>query len=128
MSDSKPSDPKAANSGSVAMADSANFVPKPIDKNTSPFSYDATAPPQCEMCNTEVPDMATRAAHMAETKHCHCFECNAYVPPGCLYSHWSDAHENLVWNDHAVAWTDRENKRNAMPWAREAWEKANEGR
>jgi hypothetical protein len=60
---------------------------------------------------------------MAETKHCHCFECDAYVPPGLLYSHWSDAHEDLTWNDHAVAWTDSANVRDAMPWVREAIEK-----
>jgi hypothetical protein len=70
------------------------------------------------------PDMAARTAHMAETKHCNCFECKAYVPPGMLYSHWSNEHANLIWNDHAVAWTDRENVRSTMPWVKEAREKA----
>jgi hypothetical protein len=66
---------------------------------------------------------ANPLSSMAETKHCHCFECNAYVPPGGLYSHWCDAHGDLTWNDHAVAWTDNENVKNAMPWVREELEK-----
>ena len=40
-----------------------------------------------------------------------------------LYNHWSDAHADLTWNDHAVAWTDSANVRDAMPWVREAIEK-----
>lgn len=64
---------------------------------------------------------------MAETKHCHCFQCNAYVPPGRLYVHWSVAHDDLTWNDHAVAWTDSANVKKAMPWVREAREKSREG-
>jgi hypothetical protein len=62
---------------------------------------------------------ANPLSSMAETKHCHCFECNAYVPPGYLYSHWCDAHEDLTWNDHAVAWTDMQDVKKAMPWFRE---------
>ena len=60
---------------------------------------------------------------MSQTEHCHCFECNAYVPPGMLYNHWSDAHADLMWNDHQVAWTDSKNVENAMPWVREKREK-----
>jgi hypothetical protein len=59
---------------------------------------------------------------MAATKHCHCSECNAYVPPGMLYGHWSMAHDDLMWNDHAVAWTDNLDLKKAMPWVREARE------
>ncbi|PMD34846.1 hypothetical protein L207DRAFT_570477 [Hyaloscypha variabilis F] len=84
--------------------------------------YDAEAPPRCEMCDVELPDMVARRAHMAATKHCHCSECNAYVPPGMLYGHWSMAHDDLMWNDHAVAWTDNLDLKKAMPWVREARE------
>jgi len=82
------------------------------------------APPRCEMCDASVPDTASRTAHVGETKHCACSECNSYVPLGGLYVHWSNEHADLIWNDHGVAWTDKVNVRNAMPWAREAWEKA----
>jgi hypothetical protein len=124
MSDSKPAGPQSANTASGETARTAKIIPKPSEENISQNPFDANAPPQCEMCDADVPDVATRTAHMAQTEHCACNECYAYVPPGRLYSHWSTAHANLTWNDHAVAWTDRMNVRSAMPWAREAWEKA----
>jgi hypothetical protein len=121
MSDSKPAGPQSAN---TASGGTAKIIPKPGEENISQNPLNANAPPRCEMCDADVPDVATRTAHMAQTKHCACSECKAYVPPGMLYSHCWTAHANLTWNDHAVAWTDKVNVRNAMPWAREAWEKA----
>jgi hypothetical protein len=44
-----------------------------------------------------------------------------------LYNHWSDAHANLMWSDHQVAWTDSKNVENAMPWVREEREKKRQG-
>ncbi len=64
---------------------------------------------------------------MMQTDHYNCFECNAYVPPGELYMHWSEAHANLMWKDHQVAWTDSMNMQNAMPWVREELEKMRQG-
>ena len=49
------------------------------------------------------------------------------MPPGGLYSHWSDEHADLSWNDHAVAWTDRANVEKAMDWFREEREKKKDG-
>lgn len=124
MSDSKPAGLQSADTASGETAKTAKAIPKTSQETISQGRFDSKAPLRCEMCDADLRDMAARSAHMAETKHCACNECNAYVPPGRLYAHWSDAHADLYWNDHAVAWTDRENVRSAMPWAREAWEKA----
>jgi hypothetical protein len=47
---------KAANSASGEIA------PKPSEGNPFQTKYDAEAPPRCEMCDVDLPDMAARKA------------------------------------------------------------------
>jgi len=84
---------------------------------------EGAAPDKCEMCDHALPTLADRHKHMGETKHCRCFECGKYMPPGQAYVHWSILHDDIQWNDHGVASVDTEMLREAMPWAREAHEK-----
>ncbi|PMD26289.1 hypothetical protein NA56DRAFT_685389 [Hyaloscypha hepaticicola] len=116
-----------SSSKTTANSPSGEIAPKPSEESPFQTKYDAEAPPRCEMCDVELPDMAARRAHMKQTDHCNCSSCKAYVPPGELYMHLSQAHPNLMWNDHQVAWTDNMNVQNAMPWVREDLEKLRRG-
>jgi hypothetical protein len=127
MSDSKPTSSQTINpTDGEAAEDTAKPTTSSEEISIQPPLITNT-PPRCEMCDAPVPDEAARKAHMAETKHCICWKCDAYVPPGGLYGHWSDVHYDLEWKDHAVAWTDNVNVNSAMPWVREAREKAARG-
>lgn len=79
------------------------------------------APDRCEMCDHPLPTFSDREKHMKETKHCECFECGRYMPPGQIYVHWSILHDDLQWNDHQMAWGDKQWMREAMSWVREAY-------
>jgi hypothetical protein len=57
---------------------------------------------------------------MKKTKHCLCFECQGYMPPGLVYAHWCQVHSNIKWNDHAAAWEDKESLKRSMPWV-QSW-------
>ncbi|KAF5004762.1 hypothetical protein FDECE_8752 [Fusarium decemcellulare] len=81
------------------------------------------APDRCEMCDASVPDGESRRKHMKETRHRNCPLCDKYVPVGGFYVHCDRAHANERWNDHQVAYTDRRDKEEALPWARGEEEK-----
>ncbi|KAF4459156.1 hypothetical protein FALBO_14091 [Fusarium albosuccineum] len=81
------------------------------------------APDRCEMCDAPVPDGESRRKHMKETRHRNCPLCDNYVPVGGFYVHCDKAHANERWNDHQVAYTDRRDKEEALPWARGEEEK-----
>lgn len=53
------------------------------------------APNRCEICDDMLPTFADREKHVSATKHCACFECKRYVPPGFVYSHWCEMHDGL---------------------------------
>jgi hypothetical protein len=75
------------------------------------------------MCDASLPTFADREGHMEKTKHCACFECGGYIPPGCVYAHFCDQHADLPWNDHHIASGDRSTLEEALPWAREEYRK-----
>ncbi|KAK0711766.1 hypothetical protein B0H67DRAFT_300581 [Lasiosphaeris hirsuta] len=103
-------------------------MPSPQKSNLSP-SQEAyldrvrkQAPNRCEICDVTLPTFEDRTKHVATTKHCACFECKRYVPPGCVYSHWCNMHNDLAWNDHQISGGDVSTLRKALPWVREAYQ------
>ncbi|CAH0058076.1 unnamed protein product [Clonostachys solani] len=75
------------------------------------------APDHCETCDVSVPDQEARRKHMEETSHRRCPLCKGYVPLGGFYTHAFIKHGDEYWNEHQVAFTDRQDLKNAKSWA-----------
>jgi hypothetical protein len=81
-----------------------------------------SAPPRCEVCDESLPNPETRIKHIESTGHCRCLAgCGMYVQPGGLYSHMSDDHNDIEWNDHQVSWTDKFHISEAQLWYQEEY-------
>ena len=80
------------------------------------------APTLCEVCDFSLPTFEDRERHMAETRHCACPECKGYIPPGCVYEHYTTLHDDIQWNDHYINAGDKDTLLAARPWARERFQ------
>ncbi|GAB1319338.1 hypothetical protein MFIFM68171_09548 [Madurella fahalii] len=81
------------------------------------------APNRCEICDHLLPTFEDRERHVTETKHCACPECERYIQPGFVYSHWEVLHDDIHWNDHQINAGDKDTLLAALPWVREEFRK-----